>query len=188
MSLYTVRTYTVLIIGIWDKNCSEKMFMGCITVCLLFFTKPLSYPFHKLTNLNFIHQTYLTPKWHFMMNISTSPNCYLYGIWTKWGYFYITFKCSSVKCLGTNNTAPGVETACSPDCMLLNDDYRQNLDHTQRQLWLSACTAFKKILLLRWLSLHVSVYQWNHSLIEILFMALPDDVPLNESCGFLVKN
>ena len=161
---------------VWNKDCPES------SVDWTRVWRNVSYSSqnlnNKLTNLNFIYRTFLTPKRCFMMKLTTSPNCNLCDLNQMVTFLHIMLECPSVqifwqqitKCL---SETLGVEIECSPKCMLLNDDSQQNFSHMQRMLWLSSCIVAKKMLAVRWQPPNtLSVNQWTCSLIEVLSMEL----------------
>lgn len=75
-----------------------------------------------------------------------------------------SFRCSWEQIAKRLSGALALETDCRPERILQNDS-RQNLNHTQRQLWLSACTAATE-------TSHSFYSSLNHSLIEILSIKL----------------
>ncbi|WP_242641729.1 hypothetical protein, partial [Candidatus Ichthyocystis sparus] len=140
------------ITNVWNKDCPESLIdWHRVWRNYAYSSQSLN---NKLTNLNFLYRTYLTPKRRFMIKLSPSPHCKLCDLNQIGTFLHIMWECPSVQNFWQQivkhlHNALGLEIDLSPKCMLLNDDSGQNLNHMQRLLWLSACIVAKKMLAVR---------------------------------------
>lgn len=98
----------------------------------------------KVTNLTFLYCMFMTQKGHFMIKISSSPNCNLCSLNQLGTFLHVMWECPLVQSVCQQivkhlANAFGLEIDLTPRSMLLNDDSGQDFNHMQRMSWLSAC-------------------------------------------------
>ena len=132
----------LVITNVWNKDCPESSIdWHRVWRNYAYSTQNLN---NKLTNLNFLYRTYLTPNQRFMIKLSPSPNYNLCDLNQIGTFLHITWECPTVQNFWQQivkhlYNALGLEIDLSPKCVLLNDDSGQNLNHFLHVQWLKRC-------------------------------------------------